>query len=53
MNKKRHYKKRQLKNINETKKVKEESKMKEILKMKEIKVKIEEATEDNKFIIEI
>ena len=53
MYKKRSYKKRQLKNINETKKVKEESKMKEILKMKEIKVKIEEATEDNKFIIEI
>ena len=41
------HKKRQLKNANEIKKVKE------VAKPKEIKVKIEEATEDNKFIIEI
>lgn len=47
MNMKRSYKKRQLKNINEIKKVKE------VPKPKQIKVKIEEATEDNKFIIEI
>ena len=47
MYKKRNYKKRELKNINEIKKVKEEP------KSKEIKVKIEEATEDNKFIVEI
>jgi hypothetical protein len=47
MYKKRSYKKRQIKNKDEPKKIKNE------LKPKEIKVKIEEATEDNKFIIEI
>ena len=47
MYKKRNYKKTKLKNINEIKKVKEEQ------KSKEIKVKIEEATGDNKFIVEI
>jgi len=43
MYKKRSYKKRQPKNKDEPKKIKNE------LKGKEIKVKIEEATEDNKF----
>ena len=47
MNKKRAYRKRQLKNKDEPKKIKSE------LKTKEIKVKIEEATEDNRFILEI
>ena len=47
MNKKRAYKKRQLKNLNEPKKINEQPKTKEIM------VKIEEATEDNKFILEI
>ena len=47
MYKKRSYKKRELKNANEIKKVKE------VAKPKEINFKIEEATEDNKFIIEI
>ena len=47
MNKKRAYKKRRLKNKDETKKIKHE------LKTKEIKVKIEEATEENRFILEI
>ena len=47
MYQKRSYKKRQIKNKDEPKKIKNE------LKTKEIKVKIEEATEDNKFILEI
>ena len=47
MYKKRSYKKRRIKNKDGPKKIKNE------LKPKEIKVKIEEATEDNKFILEI